>query len=106
MTHVPNFAHERLAMFLFPSLFEFLSCWTNLKFFSLPPLDIVQKYFEFNPEDNEPIWTVNKIFKNFIFLLFLKFVFFLSNSRIFVTSQVNSKFGKRKAESVVGYRKL
>ena len=76
MTHVPNFAHERLAMFLFPSLFEFLSCWTNLKFFSLPPLDIVQKYFEFNPEDNEPIWTVNKIFKNFIFLLFLKFVFF------------------------------
>ena len=58
MTHIPNYSHERLAMFLFRNVFEFLSCWTNLQFYSLPPLDIVKKYFEFNPNEKEPLWIV------------------------------------------------
>jgi hypothetical protein len=67
MTHVPNFAHDRVATFMFRNLFEFISCWTNLKFYSLPPLDIVKKYFELNPEDKEPVWTVRKIKANLNF---------------------------------------
>ena len=58
MTHVPNYSNDRLAIFLFENVFRFLSCWTNLKFYSLPPLDMVKKYFELNPEDKEPLWTV------------------------------------------------
>ena len=60
MTHIPNYSHDRLAIFIFRNLFEFLSCWTNLKFYSLPPLGIVQKYFELNPQEKEPLWTVSK----------------------------------------------
>ena len=58
MTHVPNFAHDRIANFIFLNVFQFLSCWTNLKFYSLPPLKIAEKYFEFNPEDKELYLTV------------------------------------------------
>jgi hypothetical protein len=61
MTHIPNYSHERLAIFLFRNLFEFLSCWTNLKFYSLPPLGIVKKYFELHPHEKEPLWTVSKL---------------------------------------------
>jgi hypothetical protein len=59
MTHLPNFAHERLAQFLLRNAFEFISCWTNLEFFSLPPIEIVKKYFEINREDREPLWKVS-----------------------------------------------
>ena len=59
MTHVPNYSNDRLAIFLFENVFKFISCWTNLKFYTLPPLKIVEKYFELNPEDEEPVWTVS-----------------------------------------------
>jgi heparan sulfate N-deacetylase/N-sulfotransferase NDST2 len=61
MTHIPNYSHERLAIFLFRNVFEFLTCWTNLKFYSLPPLEIVKKYFELHPQEKEPLWTVSKL---------------------------------------------
>ena len=59
MTHLPNYANDRLAIYLFRNVFRFLNCWTNLKFVSLPPLKTVKKYFEINTDDNEPIWTVS-----------------------------------------------
>ena len=58
MTHMGNFGNDRLAIFLFENSFKLLSYWTNLKFHSLPPFDLVKKYFELNPDDKEPIWTV------------------------------------------------
>ncbi len=68
MTHSVNYGNDRLAIFLFENVFQLLSCWTNLQFFSLPPLEIVKKYFEFNPEDNEPTWTVSACNFFFFFL--------------------------------------
>ncbi len=59
MTHFPNYANDRLAIYLFRNTFQFLNCWTNLKFLSLPPLYTVKKYFRINTEDYVPIWTVS-----------------------------------------------
>ena len=60
MTHHGNYGNDRLANFLFENVFEFISCWTNLRFYSLPPFQMVKKYFEMNPNEKEPIWTVGK----------------------------------------------
>jgi len=57
MTHVPNFTGDRIAIFLFKNLFHLITSWTNLKFYALPPLEIVKKYFEYNPNDREVVWT-------------------------------------------------
>lgn len=65
MTHVPNFAHDRLANYVLKNLFEFLSCWTNLQFYSMPPLKFVEKYFEVNPDDRDPIWKASSTLNHF-----------------------------------------
>ena len=57
MTHMTNYASDRLAYYVFAKLFEFASKWTNLYFESLPPLQLAQKYFEIYPEDRDPLWT-------------------------------------------------
>ena len=67
MTHFGNYGNDRLATFLFENVFQFISCWTNLRFYSLPPFDMVHKYFELNPNEKEPIWTVIKFFKIIIY---------------------------------------
>ena len=68
MTHFGNYANDRLANFLFENVFTFISCWTNLRFYSLPPYQMVQKYFELNPNENELTWTVRKYFLTVFFL--------------------------------------
>lgn len=57
MTHMSNYGNDRLGLFVFKNLFEFVTKWTNIQFISKAPLKLVQKYFEFYPEDSEPIWT-------------------------------------------------
>lgn len=57
MTHMTNYAGDRLANFLFKKIFEFLSTWTNLRMKSLEPYELVRKYFEIYKEDSEPVWT-------------------------------------------------
>ncbi len=59
MTHVENFSYDRLAIYLLENAFEFISSWTNLQFYYPPPLQTVEKYFELNPNQREPIWTVS-----------------------------------------------
>ena len=61
MTHYPNYGNDRLAIFLFENVFQFLSCWTNLKFLSLPALQITEKYFEVYEDEREPLWTVSYV---------------------------------------------
>ena len=59
MTHMNNYGGDRLAFFLLENVFELISKWTNLIFFTLPPLNVVEKYFEFNQNDKEPLCTVS-----------------------------------------------
>lgn len=57
MTHMTNYANDKMALFVFKNLFRFLAKWTNLVFISLPPLKLAEKYFELYPSDVEPLWT-------------------------------------------------
>ncbi len=58
MTHIDNYAGDRLALFLLENVFNLISKWTNLIFLTMPPSKIVEKYFELNPSDREPVWKV------------------------------------------------
>ena len=53
-----NFDHN---IYQYSDSFYFISNWTNLKFYSLPPDEIVKKYFELNPKEKEPLWMVRKL---------------------------------------------
>jgi hypothetical protein len=57
MTHMTNYANDRLALFVFEKLFNFIGEWTNIKFKALPPVEMARKYFEIYPQDKEPLWT-------------------------------------------------
>lgn len=59
MTHVTNYAVDRLAPELFEHLFDFVQRWTNLNLVSGPPLTLGKIYFDIFPEDNMPFWTVS-----------------------------------------------
>jgi heparan sulfate N-deacetylase/N-sulfotransferase NDST2 len=76
MTHMANFANDRLANFILGNLFEFLNCWTNLKFYALPPQTLVEKYFEIHQEEVQPLWTVSSFCMGFLFCFFPDFLNF------------------------------
>jgi len=57
MTHMTNYANDKIALYVFENLFRFLTKWTNLVFISLSPLKLAEKYFELYPRDVEPVWT-------------------------------------------------
>lgn len=60
MTHVTNYAKDRLASFLFHHLFKFITRWTKLELQSARPLTLAQTYFSIFPEDRVPVWTVSR----------------------------------------------
>lgn len=59
MTHMGNYANDRLALYTFESVIKFVKCWTNLELKQVSPLEMGIKYFEMYPEDKEPIWQVS-----------------------------------------------
>ncbi|XP_007889697.1 bifunctional heparan sulfate N-deacetylase/N-sulfotransferase 4 [Callorhinchus milii] len=56
MTHLSNYGNDRLGLYTFVNLANFVHCWTNLKLQTLPPVQLAQKYFELFPEQKEPLW--------------------------------------------------
>ena len=50
MTHMTNYGSDRIALFLFRNVFDYLMKWTNLEFKSLSPLQLANKYFENYPQ--------------------------------------------------------
>ena len=59
MTHVMNYAHDRLALVLFDALLNFVHKFTQLELVTDRPLVLGKKYFELFPEEKLPIWTVS-----------------------------------------------
>ncbi len=59
MTHVTNYATDRLALNLFKQLFQFTLTYTNIKLLTDKPLNLGKRYFEIFPEDKVPLWTVS-----------------------------------------------
>ncbi|XP_039615545.1 bifunctional heparan sulfate N-deacetylase/N-sulfotransferase 4 [Polypterus senegalus] len=56
MTHLSNYGNDRLGLYTFVNLANFVQCWTNLKLQTLPPVQLAQKYFQLFPEQKDPVW--------------------------------------------------
>ena len=60
MTHVTNYAKDRLSPFLFLNLFQFITRWTKLQLVTERPLNLGKIYFSLFPEEKTPVWTVRR----------------------------------------------
>ncbi|XP_043917596.1 bifunctional heparan sulfate N-deacetylase/N-sulfotransferase 4 [Protopterus annectens] len=56
MTHLSNYGNDRLGLYTFINLVNFVEKWTNLKLHTLPPVQLAHKYFELFPEQKAPLW--------------------------------------------------
>ncbi|KFO89560.1 Bifunctional heparan sulfate N-deacetylase/N-sulfotransferase 4 [Buceros rhinoceros silvestris] len=56
MTHLSNYGNDRLGLYTFMNLANFVKSSTNLKLQTLPPVQLAQKYFELFPEQTDPLW--------------------------------------------------
>ncbi|NXN44382.1 NDST4 sulfotransferase, partial [Rhinoptilus africanus] len=56
MTHLSNYGNDRLGLYTFANLANFVRSSTNLKLQTLPPVQLAQKYFELFPEQTDPLW--------------------------------------------------
>ncbi|KAK7140938.1 hypothetical protein R3I93_015170 [Phoxinus phoxinus] len=56
MTHLSNYGNDRLGLYTFKRLLNFLLTWTHLKLQTLPPPQLAEKYFHLFPSDAEPLW--------------------------------------------------
>lgn len=57
MTHLSNYGNDRLALYTFNSVFNFISCWTNFHLATLPPVSLATTYFALHPEESDPVWV-------------------------------------------------
>lgn len=57
MTHMPNYCCDRLAPYLFESVLNFITCYTNIKLKVAEPKEMAHKYFTLFPEERRPVWT-------------------------------------------------
>jgi len=58
MTHMTNYAKDRLALYTFESVSKFINCWTNLRLSTRPPLELANYYFQLYPDETEAVWQV------------------------------------------------
>ena len=57
MTHMPNYAFDRLAPYTFESVLSMLKCWTNLDIRSATPKELSEIYFQYFPDEKIPMWS-------------------------------------------------
>ncbi|XP_029600084.1 bifunctional heparan sulfate N-deacetylase/N-sulfotransferase 4 [Salmo trutta] len=56
MTHLSNYGNDRLGLYTFLHLADFISTWTHLQLDTLPPLQLAQRYFTLFPQQRQPLW--------------------------------------------------
>ncbi|KAJ8780414.1 hypothetical protein J1605_011678 [Eschrichtius robustus] len=56
MTHLSNYGNDRLGLYTFVNLANFVQSWTNLRLQTLPPVQLAHKYFELFPDQKDPLW--------------------------------------------------
>lgn len=56
MTHMPNYANDRMAIYTFVHAINFLKKWTNINLSSIPPLELGKRYFRLYPDEKDPLW--------------------------------------------------
>lgn len=77
MTHMSNYANDRLALYTFSELLEFVEKNTNLQLkyaatsegINDAPLKLAQYYFDLYPKEKQPLWTVSKLTWDYNFKL-------------------------------------
>jgi len=70
MTHMTNYANDRLGQYTFESVMKYIHCWTNLQLITIPPVLMGEKYFKLYPEEIDPVWSVSRnTSEQFIFLV-------------------------------------
>ncbi|XP_071808785.1 bifunctional heparan sulfate N-deacetylase/N-sulfotransferase 3-like [Asterias amurensis] len=57
MTHMTNYGSDRLALYTFDKVVNFVEMWTNIRLKAEKPVKLAKKYFEFFPQEKEPLWT-------------------------------------------------
>ncbi|XP_033123011.1 bifunctional heparan sulfate N-deacetylase/N-sulfotransferase 4-like [Anneissia japonica] len=57
MTHLSNYGNDRIALYTFDNVINFVHKWTNLKLHALPPKQLADKYFDLFSDQKEPLWT-------------------------------------------------
>lgn len=61
MTHLSNYGNDRLGLYTFVNLANFMQSWTNLRLQTLPPMQLAYKYFELFPDQKDPLWQVRLV---------------------------------------------
>ncbi|XP_055766939.1 bifunctional heparan sulfate N-deacetylase/N-sulfotransferase 4-like [Salvelinus fontinalis] len=56
MTHLSNYGNDRLGLYTFLHLADFVSTWTHLQLDTLPPLQLAKRYFTLFPQQRQPLW--------------------------------------------------
>lgn len=56
MTHLSNYGHDRLALYTFHSVIDYIQKWTNLRLRTKSPEKLADIYFDMFPNEKEPIW--------------------------------------------------
>lgn len=59
MTHMSNYGNDRLAIYTFESVINFLKCWTNIQLKTITPVQLGYKYFQTYTNEANPIWMVS-----------------------------------------------
>nr|KAF6401840.1 N-deacetylase and N-sulfotransferase 3 [Rousettus aegyptiacus] len=59
MTHLSNYGNDRLGLYTFVNLANFVQSWTNLRLQTLPPAQLAHKYFELFPDQKDPLWQLD-----------------------------------------------
>ncbi|XP_071953290.1 bifunctional heparan sulfate N-deacetylase/N-sulfotransferase 4-like [Antedon mediterranea] len=57
MTHLSNYGNDRIALYTFDNVINFVDKWTNLRLKTVPPKELAEKYFNLYPDQKEPLWT-------------------------------------------------
>lgn len=90
MSHMSNYGSDRLALYTFESVFQFIRCWTNLKLVSSGPLELAEKYFKLYPEEIDPIWGVSLKYE-ILNILNIQTVCLIFLLKLFLESLLGSK---------------
>lgn len=59
MTHQQNYANDRLGIFSFGRVVDFIKCWTNLDLYWMEPTQIASAYFSRYAAEKVPVWIVS-----------------------------------------------
>lgn len=59
MTHQQNYANDRLGIFSFERVVNFIKCWTNLHLRWIEPARIASAYFARYAAEKLPVWSVS-----------------------------------------------